>query len=69
MRSDSLLYFLTRRREEGRRKEGGGSGQGVTSAPGSNSNTATELPSKENSKSPTAKQETEPSAAPPVSTT
>jgi len=63
------LWIKKRRREEGRRKEGGGSGQGVTSAPGSNSNTATELPSKENSKSPTAKQETEPSAAPPVSTT
>ena len=74
--SNYLTVFYRRRAQdrvkEGSTAEGGGSGptnssgQGVTSAPGSNSNTATDLPSKENSKSPTAKQETEPSSAPAV---
>merc|ERR1719219_1035767 len=83
------LWIKKRRRAQDRLKEGsqagdggaggGGSGpsnsSGVSSAPGSNSNTV-ELPSKENSKSPTVKQETEPTnqpaaaaPAPPVSTT
>merc|ERR1719150_1665949 len=71
------LWIKKRRRAQDRMKEGnqagegGGSGPsnssggqgGVSSAPGSNSNTV-ELPSKENSKSPTVKQETEPSSQP-----
>ena len=73
----SDFIFATRRRAQDRVKEGGpggegggsgptnSAGQGVTSNPGSNSNTASEVASKENSKSPTAKQETETTSAPP----